>query len=325
MKPFVSVLTPVYNGDEYLVECIESVLRQTYENYEYIIINNCSTDRTMEIALAYAAKNPRIRVHSNEKFVGVIENHNLAFGLISPDAKYCKVVSADDAILPDCISQMVEVAEANPSAGFIGCYQISEKSVKWQGFPYPKTLLSGRELCREIFLRGDPSFGFGTPTSLMYRADLVRSSERFYPNPSPHADTSACFKHLKDWDFAFVYQVLSFERIHQKTQSSASGELNRYSSAYLNDVQEYGLYYLNTAEHEQVLKKVLNSYFEFLAVNINRDREFWNYHKSRLKELGHPVSRWKLFVAGARRILREIVNPGRALRKSRKRLSEISR
>ena len=322
MKPLVTVLTPVYNGEEFLVECIESVLRQTYENIEYIIVNNCSKDGTMDIALEYAAKDPRVRVHSNDKFVGVIENHNIAFGLISAATKYCKVVSADDFIFPDCISQMVEVAESHPTAGFVGCYQISEKSVKWQGFPYPQTLIPGRELCREIFLRCDASFGFGTPTSLMYRADMLRSTEKFYPNPSPHADTSACFKHLKDWDFAFIYQVLSFERIHQKTQSSASGDLNRYSSAYLNDVQEYGGWYLDEAEYRHVLRDVLNSYFEFLAVSVNRfrDREFWKYHKSRLKELGHPVSAWKLLVAGTRRILREIVNPGQALRKSQKRL-----
>ena len=49
-QPLVSVLTPVYNGEPYLGECIESVLNQTYQNFEYIIVNNCSKDRTLEIA-----------------------------------------------------------------------------------------------------------------------------------------------------------------------------------------------------------------------------------------------------------------------------------
>ena len=49
-EPLVSVVTPVYNGEKYLEECIESVLNQTYKNWEYIILNNCSTDRTLEIA-----------------------------------------------------------------------------------------------------------------------------------------------------------------------------------------------------------------------------------------------------------------------------------
>ncbi len=52
-QTLVSVVTPVYNGEDFLVECIESVLRQSYSNWEYIIVNNCSTDRTLEIALNY--------------------------------------------------------------------------------------------------------------------------------------------------------------------------------------------------------------------------------------------------------------------------------
>ena len=72
-QPLVSILTPVYNGADYLAECIESVLQQTYQNYEYIIVNNCSTDGTLQIALDYALKDKRIRVLNNEKFVGVID------------------------------------------------------------------------------------------------------------------------------------------------------------------------------------------------------------------------------------------------------------
>ena len=239
-EPLVSVLTPVYNGEDFLAECIESVLSQTYSNYEYIIVNNCSTDRSLEIALSYAKRDSRVRVHSNDRFVGVIDNHNLAFSLMSQRAKYCKVVSGDDFIFPDCIRRMVQCAEANPSAGIVGSYQLSGDHVRWQGFEYPRTVFSGVEMCRRIFLGGESTFGFGSPTSIMYRADLVRKSEAFYPNASPHADTSACFRDLQKSDFGFVYEVLSYERTHQATQSSTSADMNRYSSAYLNDLVQYG-------------------------------------------------------------------------------------
>jgi glycosyltransferase involved in cell wall biosynthesis len=52
-EPFVSIITPVYNGEAYLRECIESVLAQTYSNWEYIVVNNCSTDGTLRIAEGY--------------------------------------------------------------------------------------------------------------------------------------------------------------------------------------------------------------------------------------------------------------------------------
>ena len=77
------------------------MLAQSYTNFEYIIVNNRSTDATLQVAQEYAARDSRIRVHDNETFVPVIENHNIAFGLMSPLAKYCKVVSGDDFIFPD--------------------------------------------------------------------------------------------------------------------------------------------------------------------------------------------------------------------------------
>jgi len=322
-QPLVGVLTPVYNGADFLVQCIESVLGQTYKNYEYIIVNNCSTDRSLEVALDYAKKDERIRVHNNQDFVGVIENHNIAFGLISPAAKYCKVVSADDFLFPDYLSRTIAVAEANPCVGIIGSYQLSGAYIRWQGFDYPGAVIPGRELCRRIFLGNDPTFGFGTPTSLTYRADLVRKSKAFYPNPSPHADTSACFKCLSECDFGFVHQVMSYERKHDATQSSASARLERYASAYLNDLQQYGPSYLDQAELDRLIEKALRQYYNFLAVEYIlgfRGKDFWNYHQERFAELGHPLSRMLLLKSAVTHLGRELLNPARAMKKLAKRL-----
>ena len=88
--PLVSVLTPVHNGEHYLAACIESVRAQTYTNWEYVIVDNASTDRTRETAERYAARDPRIRVVSNPRLVGVIENHNIAFRQPSAASAYCK-------------------------------------------------------------------------------------------------------------------------------------------------------------------------------------------------------------------------------------------
>lgn len=322
-KPLVSVVTPVYNGEEFLAECIESVLNQTYTNYEYIIVNNCSTDRSLDIAKSYAANDSRIRVYSNKEFVGVMESHNIAVSLISRSAGYCKVVSADDFIFPECIRLLVECAESNPSAGIIGSYQLSEDRIKWQGFSYPRAVIPGFELCRRIFLGNDRTLGFGTPTSQLYRADLVRNSAGFYPNSSPHADTSACFKCLRSTDFGFVFQVLSYERIHGETQSSRSLKINDYTSAYLSDLVEYGPFYLSKKELDRKITEVLGHYHRFLAVNKLmefRGKEFWSYHESRLRELGYPLTQFALLKAAMITALQELLNPEQAMRKAWKRL-----
>lgn len=314
---FVSVVTPVYNGANFLAECIESVLNQTFRDFEYIVVNNCSTDSSLDIAMEYARQDGRIRVHNNERYLEVIENHNHAFRMISPVAKYCKIVSADDFIFPDCLARLVALAEVNPSVGIVGSYQLSGSDVRWQGFTYPRAVIPGREMCREVFLGRRRTFGFGSPTSVLYRADLVRRSTSFYPNPSPHADTSACFESLKTSDYGFVYQVLSLERIHRETQSSESADINRYAPAGLRDVKEYGPAYLTTDELERRLRREIASYYRYLVANLvrHRNKEFWGYHRRQLKELGYPMTTWRLFKAAVRRALQESVNPGQAVSK----------
>ena len=101
----VSVLTPVFNGENFLSECIESVIKQTYQNWEYVIVNNCSTDRTLEIAQHYSSIDSRIRIHNNDTFVDVITNHNIAFSQISAHSNFCKIVQADDWLFPECLEE----------------------------------------------------------------------------------------------------------------------------------------------------------------------------------------------------------------------------
>jgi cellulose synthase/poly-beta-1,6-N-acetylglucosamine synthase-like glycosyltransferase len=88
-QPLVSVLTPVYNGEAYLAECIESLLAQTYSNWEYTIVNNCSTDGTLSIDQRYARTDTRIHVWENETLLNLIANHHGAFHLVSAESKYC--------------------------------------------------------------------------------------------------------------------------------------------------------------------------------------------------------------------------------------------
>jgi glycosyltransferase involved in cell wall biosynthesis len=293
-QPLVSVVTPVYNGEPYLADCIESIVAQTYSNWEYCIVNNCSTDRTLEIAERYAKLDPRIRVHSNEQFLDIIGNANNGFRLISPDSKYCKSVSADDWLYPECLQRMVELAEAHPSVGIVGAYQVAGGGDNWylrtDGLSYYTTVLTGRDICRKHFLSGISVFG--NPTSNLYRSDLVRSTDTFFPNLSAEADVSACFKHLKDADFGFVHQVLSYERVHSEQITTTSRALNAYLGSRLNDLTAYGSFYLTPHELKTCIEDLLAEYYRFLAISaVNfQSGKFWHYHKKRLQDLGYPLS-----------------------------------
>jgi glycosyltransferase involved in cell wall biosynthesis len=315
-EPLVSVVTPVYNGALYLRECIESVLAQTYSNWEYTIVNNCSTDATLQIAEEYARKDRRIHVYSNEALLPIIANHNRAFRLISPESKYCKVVSADDWLFPECIARMVDLAEAYPSVGIVGSYQLSGSGsnwrawhVRWSELPYPSSVIPGREVCR-LHLLGI-SYVFGTPTSVLYRSVQVRGQEEFYPNSTAEADTSACYKYLQNTDFGFVHQVLSYERVHQQSQSAECRSLNSYASSRIRDLIEYGPNCLSTEELNKRLEESLDYYYTFLGASVFhfRDKTFWNYHKKRLKELGHPLSYVRLAKEISVKLFDLLLNP----------------
>jgi len=318
--PLVSVVTPVYNGEEFLAECIESVLSQSYTNWEYIIVNNHSADRTLEIAERYARADGRIKVHSNDTMLAIIANHNRAFQLISPVAKYCKVVSADDWLFPDCLAQMVTLAEAHPSVGIVGSYQLSGGGkkwrnwhVKWDQLPYPSAVVSGREVGRMHMFGGIEVFG--TPTSLLYRADLVRESGQFYPNDTAEADTSACCKCLRWVDYGFVHQVLSYERVHDVRMTTKSQSLNAYLSSNISDLLQYGDGYLGPEERVQRLDSLLHQYYGFLAISALkfRGREFWTFHLRRLRELGYPLSPLSFGHAILALLLDLILNPKRTV------------
>jgi glycosyltransferase involved in cell wall biosynthesis len=314
--PLVSLVTPVYNGAAFLAECIESVLKQTYGNYEYIIVNNCSTDRTLEIAMSYATNDRRIQVRTNDQFVGVIENHNIGFSLISPASKYCKIVSADDFIFPECLKQMIEFADSNASVGMVGSYSLAGKRVMNMGLEYERKVVAGREICRETLLGGP--YVFGSPTSLLYRSDLIRASKAFYPTSNPHSDTTACYQSLEHCDFGFVHQVLSYSRIHPDTQTSRSIKFGTIKRALIGDLTRFGPTYLSRDELERRVRELMDWYYGWLVRGIFEhpgDSEFWQAQRVGLQEMGFEFSSARLFKAAVLKALGFLLRPGVAMKK----------
>lgn len=111
-KPLVSIGIPVYNGENYISGAIESILLQTFTDFELIISDNASTDRTQIICEDYALKDKRIRYYRNEKNLGASKNFNCLFGLSL--GKYFKWAAHDDMIAPDFLEKCVKIMENNP-------------------------------------------------------------------------------------------------------------------------------------------------------------------------------------------------------------------
>jgi len=310
-NPLVSVLIPVYNCETYLRECLESVLRQTYPNWECLVVNNCSTDRTLSLAEEFAARDPRVRIHNNKEFVRVIRNHNNAFELMSPRSKYCKLVQADDWIYPECLEKMVALAEANPRIGLVGAYGLfGDSRVAWYGLPYRTTVVSGRDIGRRWLVDGQ--YIFGSPTATMMRAEIVRKKTPFWDEGSIHADTEAYIEFMKEWDFGFVHQVLTFTRVREGMTSLAN-RINSYLPSALGCLVRHGAFYLSEDELDLRIERHLHNYYAFLAKSLftRKGRDFWRFHRTKMKEFGYPLRPGRLAWAVIALLLDKILNPKR--------------
>jgi glycosyltransferase involved in cell wall biosynthesis len=318
--PLVSIVTPVYNNATHLPECIESVLAQTYTNWDYTIVDNCSTDGCAEIARRYAVKDARIRVIENQQFLRAIPNHNRALRHISPGSKYCKVVFGDDWIFPECLARMVAVAESHPSVGIVGAYALEGTHVTWTGLPYPGQVVSGHEICREHFLRD--LFVFGSANSVLYRADVVRTRDPFYNEANIHADTEVCFELLKTWDFGFVHQVLTFTRVRPGSLTTTSNDLQTSFPGMLHTLLAHGPDYLTKEELHARLDRHLSAYYRYLgrSVLLSRDRRFWDYHRKQLTVLQGGYSRTRVGKGALEALCAAALNPKDTIERLLKRM-----
>lgn len=113
-RPRVSIGLPVYNGARYLRGAIESILSQTFADFELIICDNASTDQTQAICTAFAARDRRVRYHRNPENIGAAGNFNLAFRLAR--GQYFKWAAHDDTCAPDYLARCVEALDADPAA-----------------------------------------------------------------------------------------------------------------------------------------------------------------------------------------------------------------
>lgn len=126
MKPEISVIMSVYNGETYLKEAIKSVINQTFKNWELICINDCSADSTGEILAEFASVDKRIKVYTNEENLKLPASLNKAISLSS--GKYIVRMDADDICLPDRFEKQFKFMEENNDVVLSSCRFMTVKN-----------------------------------------------------------------------------------------------------------------------------------------------------------------------------------------------------
>ena len=150
--PKITVLMSVYNGEKYLKEAIDSILNQTFKDFEFLIINDGSTDKTAEILQSY--DDPRIKIVNNDKNMDLTKSLNK--GLRIARGKYIARMDADDVSLPQRFKKQVDYLEENVTAGLVGTFSytigeggeiLNEGKPPSENKEIKKALLKGNQFC----------------------------------------------------------------------------------------------------------------------------------------------------------------------------------
>ena len=308
--PLVSVVTPFYNGVDYLRACMESVLRQDYPNFEYIVQDNCSDDGASRIAEELARKDPRIRLFRNDKLLGQVPNYNLAITRCSPESTYIKLAQADDWLLPGCLSEMVAAGERNPSAAVVAAHYHLGDSIGATPLPTDQELFSGRDIVRRQLL--EDCWYFGSPTTVMYRAAPIRQRPRTYWEGRYHEDTDLCYELMREHDLAFCHKILTAVRTDNPSIKTRTASFNAHALDRLIQVETHGKFFLTEAEFAKTRKRIMSDYYAALSSRALRGAPtgFWAYHERGLAMVHLKIETWRLFVGAARRLRKLLFNPG---------------
>jgi glycosyltransferase involved in cell wall biosynthesis len=120
--PEVSICLPLYNGEKYLRRAIESVLTQTFTDFELLIADDCSTDNSAKIASEYAARDNRVKAWTNKQNLGHYPNYNAC--LKAASGKYIKLFAQDDIFVPEMLHEMVTAFQTNPGVTVVSTARI---------------------------------------------------------------------------------------------------------------------------------------------------------------------------------------------------------
>ena len=230
MNPLVTVLMPVYNGEKYLKKAIESILSQTFKEFEFFIIDDGSVDKSAEIIKSF--NDARIRLESNRANLGLIKTLNKGLGMSK--GKYIARMDCDDISLPNRLSAQVSFMEKHPEIGVCGSWVkiIGLKNEFINKYP------QNNEEARAYLL-------FNTPLAhpaVIIRKSILESCQFKYDEKYKHAEDYELWSRIIDYaQISNIPKVLLHYRMHResvskKNSSEQAENSNKVRSKLLKDL-----------------------------------------------------------------------------------------
>jgi len=268
--PVISVVMPVYNGEKYLKECIDSILKQTFTNFEFIIVNDGSTDKTEEIILAH--KDNRIVYLKNETNLKIVKSLNK--GISVSRGVYIARMDADDISLPSRFERQIQFMDANQNVDVCGSWaETIEKRSRILKMPVTcmeikLQMLSGPALIHPSVL-GKKSFFI----NFQYRDDYIAAE-----------DYDLWVRGIDNFCYANIPSILFRYRVHGGQTDKVNGTMQRN---VVNQIRGRYLkrFFLNINDRDVFLfNRIMNKEFKgredalelfHKILNDNKDNNFF--------------------------------------------------
>lgn len=230
--PQISVIMPAYNAEQFIAEAIESVLCQTFTDYEFIIIDDGSTDSTARIITSYT--DHRIRYVKNERNLGIVGALNC--GLSLAEGQYIARIDADDISLPERFSLQIAFMEKHPKIGVCG----TAIRLFGEGIEEHERFFSSNkdELKAELLFNSC----IAHPTAMIRRSILTEHNLRYQEEYSGREDYALWWEISKYADLGVINQVLHRYRIHSsQITANKSGQMEKIVLFLRHRMQDLGI------------------------------------------------------------------------------------
>lgn len=290
--PTVSVLMTAYNRERYIAEAIESVLAQTFRDFELVVVDDSSKDKTVEIARQYASE-PRMHLHVNEKNLGDYPNRNRAAGLAR--GRYLKYLDSDDMMYPHCLEIMVHQMDLFPEAALAFTKGIGSE---WYGWLYP-VAFSPAEAYRLEYL-GCGALDYGPTFSMLRRETFLHLGG--FQTERMTSDVECSLRLARQSHVLYLTPGLVFYRSHPHQESAWGSEQLDVCARYFRIRRDALLHPqcpLGEAERELALQNVEGLYLRVIARDLLQGRlqtarKRWQYAGLQMRSLGslHRASRF---------------------------------